>query len=312
MPEFVAGAAEAGVRLDTALARRLGASRAAAQRLIESGAVTVDGAPAGKGARAARRRERSPTSCRPSRDHPRRRGRAVHAWSTKTTRCWSSTSRPAWSCIRRRATSTARWSRGCSARHRRRARVAPRAWCTASTATPRACSSWRARSRRTAAWSSRWRAARSPGATWRCWWAPCPRTPARSTRRSGRHVRDRKRMSIHTTRPRRAVTHFTVRRRLAGYTLLDVRLETGRTHQIRVHFAALGYPVAGDVTYGGRARRPAGLARQFLHAAHLEFAHPLERRAARLRRAPARRPRRRSSRGLADAPSGEQPARGRS
>jgi 23S rRNA pseudouridine1911/1915/1917 synthase len=91
----------------------------------------------------------------------------------------------------------------------------------------------------------------------------------------GRHVRDRKRMSIHTTRPRRAVTHFTVRRRLAGYTLLDVRLETGRTHQIRVHFAALGYPVAGDVTYGGRERRPAGLARQFLHAAHLEFAHPL-------------------------------------
>jgi 23S rRNA-/tRNA-specific pseudouridylate synthase len=42
-----------------------------------------------------------------------------------------------------------------------------------------------------------------------------------------------------------------------------------------VHFAALGYPVAGDVTYGGRERRPAGLARQFLHAAHLEFAHPL-------------------------------------
>ena len=91
----------------------------------------------------------------------------------------------------------------------------------------------------------------------------------------GRHVRDRKRISIHTTRPRRAVTHFRVRRRLPGYTLLDVRLETGRTHQIRVHFAALGYPVAGDTTYGGQSRRPAGLARQFLHAAHLEFAHPL-------------------------------------
>ena len=91
----------------------------------------------------------------------------------------------------------------------------------------------------------------------------------------GRHVRDRKRMSVHTTRPHRAVTHFVVRERLPGYTLLDVRLETGRTHQIRVHFAALGYPVAGDVTYGDRARRPAGLTRQFLHAAHLEFAHPL-------------------------------------
>ena len=91
----------------------------------------------------------------------------------------------------------------------------------------------------------------------------------------GRHVRDRKRMSIHTTRPHRAVTHFVVRERLPGYTLLDVRLETGRTHQIRVHFAALGYPVAGDTTYGDRTRRPAGLSRQFLHAAHLEFAHPL-------------------------------------
>ena len=70
----------------------------------------------------------------------------------------------------------------------------------------------------------------------------------------GRHLRDRKRMSVHTTRPHRAVTHFVVRERLPGYTLLDVRLETGRTHQIRVHFAALGYPVAGDVTYGHRER----------------------------------------------------------
>ena len=89
----------------------------------------------------------------------------------------------------------------------------------------------------------------------------------------GRHVRDRKRISVHTTRPRRAVTHVAVRRRLAGYTLLDVRLETGRTHQIRVHLAALGYPVAGDTAYGA-ARRPSGLARQFLHAAHLELRHP--------------------------------------
>ena len=89
----------------------------------------------------------------------------------------------------------------------------------------------------------------------------------------GRHVRDRKRMSLHTTAGRPAVTHFRVLARAAGYTLTRVQLETGRTHQIRVHFAALGYPVAGDVQYGGRSR-PAGLGRQFLHAAQLAFPHP--------------------------------------
>jgi len=91
----------------------------------------------------------------------------------------------------------------------------------------------------------------------------------------GRHVRDRKRMSLHTVAPQRAVTHFSVVRRYAGHTLLDVRLETGRTHQIRVHFAAIGYPVAGDVVYGRRAR-PAGLERQFLHARRLALPHPLD------------------------------------
>lgn len=89
----------------------------------------------------------------------------------------------------------------------------------------------------------------------------------------GRHVRDRKRMSLHSHATRPAVTHFRVLGRAAGYTLARVRLETGRTHQIRVHFAALGYPVAGDVQYG-RGARPDGLDRQFLHAAQLAFAHP--------------------------------------
>lgn len=89
----------------------------------------------------------------------------------------------------------------------------------------------------------------------------------------GRHVRDRKRMSLHTTAGKPAVTHFRVLGRAAGYTLMRVRLETGRTHQIRVHFAALGYPVAGDVQYGGR-ERPESLSRQFLHAAQLAFPHP--------------------------------------
>jgi 23S rRNA pseudouridine1911/1915/1917 synthase len=69
------------------------------------------------------------------------------------------------------------------------------------------------------------------------------------------------------------VTHFSVLARGGGHTLAQVRLETGRTHQIRVHFAALGYPVAGDATYGGRPR-PEGLTRHFLHATALRFPHP--------------------------------------
>jgi 23S rRNA pseudouridine1911/1915/1917 synthase len=89
----------------------------------------------------------------------------------------------------------------------------------------------------------------------------------------GRHVRDRKRMSLHTTAGKRAVTHFRVLDRAPGFTLVRVQLETGRTHQIRVHFAALGYPVAGDAQYG-RRERPEGLSRQFLHAAQLAFPHP--------------------------------------
>ena len=89
----------------------------------------------------------------------------------------------------------------------------------------------------------------------------------------GRHIRDRTRMSLHTTAGKRAVTHFRVLARAPGFTLVRVQLETGRTHQIRVHFAALGYPVAGDVQYGGRDR-PEGLERQFLHAARLGFPHP--------------------------------------
>jgi 23S rRNA pseudouridine1911/1915/1917 synthase len=80
------------------------------------------------------------------------------------------------------------------------------------------------------------------------------------------------RHSLDTDSPRDAVTHFEIERELDGYTLLRVTLETGRTHQIRVHLAAIDLPVAGDSTYG----RPGvlGLERQFLHAARLAFEHP--------------------------------------
>ena len=87
----------------------------------------------------------------------------------------------------------------------------------------------------------------------------------------GRDRHDRLRHSLDTDTPRDAVTHFEVEELLDAYTLLRVRLETGRTHQIRVHLAAIELPVAGDPLYG----RPAlGLERQFLHAARLAFAHP--------------------------------------
>jgi 23S rRNA pseudouridine1911/1915/1917 synthase len=88
----------------------------------------------------------------------------------------------------------------------------------------------------------------------------------------GRDRRDPTRHSLETDSPREAVTHFEVAELLPRHALLRVRLETGRTHQIRVHLEAIGLPVAGDPVYG----RPGelGLARQFLHAARLAFPHP--------------------------------------
>ena len=88
----------------------------------------------------------------------------------------------------------------------------------------------------------------------------------------GRDRRDRTRVSVQTDAPRAAVTHFEVERALPRATLLRVRLETGRTHQIRAHLRAIGHPVAGDPRYGTRGLY--GLQRQFLHAARLAFAHP--------------------------------------
>ena len=89
----------------------------------------------------------------------------------------------------------------------------------------------------------------------------------------GRHRRDRKLMSIDSDDPREARTHFEIERLLPESALLRVTLETGRTHQIRVHLAAIGYPVSGDPQYGTRGRF--GLDRQFLHAARLAFDHPV-------------------------------------
>lgn len=89
----------------------------------------------------------------------------------------------------------------------------------------------------------------------------------------GRDRRVRTRMSTETDDPRDARTHFTLERALPDSALLRVTLETGRTHQIRVHLEAIGHPVVGDPEYGRAGRF--GLQRQFLHAARLAFAHPL-------------------------------------
>jgi len=88
----------------------------------------------------------------------------------------------------------------------------------------------------------------------------------------GRDRRDPTRVSLDTDVPRAAITHFTLTELLPRHTLLDVDLETGRTHQIRVHLQAIGIPVAGDPLYGHGPEL--GLERQFLHARRLAFTHP--------------------------------------
>ena len=102
----------------------------------------------------------------------------------------------------------------------------------------------------------------------------------------GRHPVDRKKMSTRSRKARGAETRWKVKERFDGVTLLDLDLKTGRTHQIRVHCAAIGHPVVGDAVYGGRRRLdlsgrgknispPIKVARQMLHAQSLQFTHPV-------------------------------------
>ena len=89
----------------------------------------------------------------------------------------------------------------------------------------------------------------------------------------GRHPTDRKKMAIDRKNGRRAVTHWAVLGRYPGCTHIQCRLETGRTHQIRVHLASIGHPILGDTVYGSKKPYP-GLAGQCLHARRLSFLHP--------------------------------------
>ena len=101
----------------------------------------------------------------------------------------------------------------------------------------------------------------------------------------GRHRHDRKKMSTHTARGRSACTGWVVQHRYNSFSLLDVSIQTGRTHQIRVHLSSLQHPIVGDGIYGNKKRlsqitqqtiraQCSSLARPFLHARRLGFNHP--------------------------------------
>lgn len=88
----------------------------------------------------------------------------------------------------------------------------------------------------------------------------------------GRSTKDRKKMAV-TKTGKEAITHFKVIKRYNGFTLLEINIETGRTHQIRVHLAEIGYPIVGDMVYSN-GRNSFGVEGQMLHAAKLTFKHP--------------------------------------
>lgn len=90
----------------------------------------------------------------------------------------------------------------------------------------------------------------------------------------GRHPTDRKRMAVNEKNGKEAITHYRVLERFGGYTYIECVLETGRTHQIRVHMASIGYPLLGDTAYAGGRKSPFHLQGQTLHAKILGFRHP--------------------------------------
>jgi 23S rRNA pseudouridine1911/1915/1917 synthase len=104
-------------------------------------------------------------------------------------------------------------------------------------------------------------------------WGRLPRKNGKICLPIGRHVKHGQRISVKTKKPREAETHFSVVDEYENFSLLEIRPITGRTHQIRVHLAASGHPLAGDSRYG-RRRTKTSLQRLFLHASFLSFIHP--------------------------------------
>ena len=88
----------------------------------------------------------------------------------------------------------------------------------------------------------------------------------------GRSTKDRKKMAVIKT-GKEAITHFKVLKRFDDYTYIEVVIETGRTHQIRVHMAEIGFPIVGDTTYSN-GKNPFGVEGQMLHAYKIKFIHP--------------------------------------
>ncbi|MFB0566563.1 MAG: RluA family pseudouridine synthase [Candidatus Aminicenantaceae bacterium] len=104
-------------------------------------------------------------------------------------------------------------------------------------------------------------------------WGRMPEKEGKIERPIGRHPKHGERISVKTRKPRAAVTHYKVQEEMGGFSLLEIRPVTGRTHQIRVHLAASGHPIVGDIHYGSRKSK-IKYPRLFLHAFSLAFFHP--------------------------------------